>query len=80
MSELSPEAEALARIEKAINKFNEAMDGDFDPKSLSALDTYRKLVAEAARLRVVLRSQVKAEPVTAKLRLVAGQDFNPIED
>lgn len=77
---LSPEAEALTRIEKAIKMFENAMDGEFDPKSLSALDTYRKLVAEAQRLRAVLASQVKAEPLTKRLRLVAGQDFNPTED
>lgn len=78
--ESSPEQEALDRVTKALKVFEAAMDEGLDNKSLSSLDTYRKLVAEAARLRVVLRSQVKAEPLTKRLRIAAGQDFVPERD
>lgn len=77
---VSAEHEALSRIEKAIGVFEAAMAGEFAITSLSSLDTYRKLVAEASRLRVVVESKRRPEPVTRHLRIAAGQDFNPNQD
>jgi hypothetical protein len=78
----SPELEALERIESAIRVFEEFLrPGRNEPvpvSALSAMDTYRKLVKEAAALRAAVASQKAGEPVTKRLRVDAEEEIDPL--
>ena len=58
----SPEQEALTRIERAMQAYEDA------GYPISQLDAYRKLVKEAAALRAAVASQTPGRPITEQIR------------
>lgn len=65
MAGVSPEQEALDRIERAIKAYEEA------GYPVRQLDAYRKLVADAAKLRLAVQSQRLGKPISDAVRIMA---------